>query len=173
MTGSSGGWQTATFDLSAYAGQQVEVVISYVTDRGVGGIGVVVDDTAVVVGGQVVDSEGFETGLGPWQVAGQPEGSPTGGTTFQRSEGLQSGAVSTRDTITFGFGLEQIGPAAERPRCSVRPSGRSSVAPEAAAGSYPVPIIGRGDGRGRRGTCRDLLQPPRPGAVRRCRRDQA
>ena len=114
MTGSSGGWQTATFDLSAYAGQQVEVVISYVTDPSTGGIGVVVDDTALLVGGQVVDSEGFETGLGPWRVADRPAGSPSVGTDFQRSEGLQSSAVSTRDTITFGFGLEQIGPAAER-----------------------------------------------------------
>ena len=52
MTGNSGGWQEANFDLSAYAGQQVEVSISYVTDPSTGGIGVVVDDTALVVGGR-------------------------------------------------------------------------------------------------------------------------
>ena len=32
MTASSGGWQEVNFDLSAYAGQQVEVSISYVSD---------------------------------------------------------------------------------------------------------------------------------------------
>ena len=32
FTGSTGGWQQVAFDLSAYAGQQVEVSISYVTD---------------------------------------------------------------------------------------------------------------------------------------------
>ena len=50
MTGNSGGWQEVNFDLSAYAGQQVEVSISYITDPSTGGIGVVVDDTALVVG---------------------------------------------------------------------------------------------------------------------------
>jgi hypothetical protein len=114
MTGTSDGWQTATFDLSAYAGQRVEVIISYVTDPSTGGTGVVVDDTAVLVGAQVVESDGFESGLGAWRLVDPPAGSPGNGTTFQRSEGLQSGAVSTRDTITFGFGLEQIGSAVER-----------------------------------------------------------
>ena len=36
------------FDLSAYAGQQVEVSITYVTDPGTGGVGAFVDDTKVV-----------------------------------------------------------------------------------------------------------------------------
>ena len=33
------------------------------TDPATGGIGVFVDDTAVVVGGEVREREGFETGL--------------------------------------------------------------------------------------------------------------
>ena len=33
----SGGWQEVAFDLSAYAGQQVEIVVSYVTDPFTGG----------------------------------------------------------------------------------------------------------------------------------------
>ncbi len=45
FTGDSGGWQPVRFDLSAYAGQQVEIVISYVTDPVTGGTGVIVDDT--------------------------------------------------------------------------------------------------------------------------------
>ena len=51
MTGNSDGWQQATFDLSAYAGQQVEVSISYVTDPSTGGVGAFIDDTRVLVGG--------------------------------------------------------------------------------------------------------------------------
>ena len=37
MTGSSDGWQDASFDLSAYAGKQVEISVSHVTDPGTGG----------------------------------------------------------------------------------------------------------------------------------------
>ncbi|GGP06897.1 hypothetical protein LDL08_10280 [Nonomuraea glycinis] len=37
FTGNSGGWQPVAFDLSAYAGRQVEVSVSYVTDPGSGG----------------------------------------------------------------------------------------------------------------------------------------
>ena len=50
MTGNSDGWQQATFDLSAYAGKQVEVSISYVTDPSTGGVGAFVDDTKVLAG---------------------------------------------------------------------------------------------------------------------------
>jgi hypothetical protein len=114
MTGSSGGWRQAAFDLSAFAGQQVEVSISYVTDFSVGGVGAFVDDTRVVVGGAVREAEGFETGLGPWSVAGPPPGSPPGGGDFKRSQALLSPAVTTSDTVLFGFGVEQVGSAAER-----------------------------------------------------------
>ena len=62
MTGNSDGWQQVTFDLSAYAGQQVEVSISYVADPSTGGAGVFVDDTGVLVDGAVKEQEGFEAG---------------------------------------------------------------------------------------------------------------
>ncbi len=115
MTGSSGGWQEANFDLSAYAGQQVEVSISYVTDPSSGGIGVVVDDTALVVGGGTeTETEGFETGLGAWSVPGPPSGSPSVGVDFVRSQALLAGAVTTEDSVLLGFGLEQIASATER-----------------------------------------------------------
>ena len=78
MTGNSDGWQQATFDLSAYAGKQVEVSISYVTDPSTGGVGAFVDDTKVLVGGAVTESEGFETGLGAWSIPGPPRRKPTG-----------------------------------------------------------------------------------------------
>ena len=45
LTGDSAGWDQLHYDLSAYAGQQVELSISYVTDFAVSGIiGVQVDD---------------------------------------------------------------------------------------------------------------------------------
>ncbi len=114
MTGNSGGWQPAEFDLSAYAGQQVEVSISYVTDPSTTGVGAFVDDTSIVVGGAVRESEGFEAGLGPWSLPGPPPGSPPAGGDFRRAEGLLFGAVTTADTVLFGFGIEQIASPAER-----------------------------------------------------------
>ena len=114
MTGRSDGWRPAVLDLSAYAGRQVEVSISFVTDSAVAGTGVVVDDTELVVGGAVVSAESFETGLGAWAPLDPPPGSPTGGAAFVRSPGLLSGAVTTEDTVLLGFGLEQVASDAER-----------------------------------------------------------
>ena len=114
MTGSSGGWQQVSFDLSEYAGQQVEVSISYVTDLGIGGVGAFIDDTRLVVGGAIVEAEGFETGLGPRSIPGPPPGSPPGGGDFERAQALLSPAVTTADTVLFGFGIEQFGSAEER-----------------------------------------------------------
>ncbi|MFB4266790.1 M14 family zinc carboxypeptidase [Nonomuraea sp. GTA35] len=110
----TGGWHQVAFDLSAYAGQQVEVSISYVTDPGTGGVGAFVDDARVVVGGTAVESEGFETGLGPWTVPGPPAGSPTGAGDFARDQADTTAAVTTRDTVLLGFGVEQLGSAAEQ-----------------------------------------------------------
>lgn len=117
FTGDSEGWQPVAFDLSACAGQQVEITISYVTDFIFGGVGVIVDDTKLVTTDGVVDVEGFEEGLGPWDVPGAPAGSPENIEDFERTQGLAGGitaAVTTRDTVLFGFGLEQLGtPAAQ------------------------------------------------------------
>jgi hypothetical protein len=114
MTGDSGGWKQGTFDLSAFAGKQVEVSISYVTDPASGGVGAFVDDTAIVVGGAVTQAESFETGLGAWSLPGPPAGSPPGAGDFKRSQALVSAAVTTRDTVLLGFGIEQLAtPAAQ------------------------------------------------------------
>ncbi|REJ10363.1 immune inhibitor A domain-containing protein [Halobacillus trueperi] len=61
ITGSSDGWIDASFDLSAYAGQEVEVAIEYVTDAAVSNPGLYADDLSVVVDGEEVlfdDAEG-------------------------------------------------------------------------------------------------------------------
>lgn len=76
FTGSSNGWQQVSVDLGAYAGKQVEVAVSYVSDPGTGGLGAFVDDTRLVVGGTPQGAEGFETSLGPWSVPGAPAKQP-------------------------------------------------------------------------------------------------
>ncbi|WP_374057061.1 immune inhibitor A domain-containing protein [Rossellomorea sp. FM04394] len=61
ITGSSNGWIDASFDLSAYAGQEVEVAIEYVTDAAVSNPGFYADDLSLVVDGEEVvfdDAEG-------------------------------------------------------------------------------------------------------------------
>jgi hypothetical protein len=107
-----------SFDLSAYAGQQVEIIISYVTDPFTGGTGVIVDDTRLVVDGTVVSSEGFEAGFGAWTVPGAPAGSPVNEGDWVVSEGLggdvTTAGVATEDSVTLGFGLEQLDSDAAR-----------------------------------------------------------
>ncbi|MGW1165152.1 M14 family zinc carboxypeptidase [Streptomyces sp. NPDC001153] len=116
LTGSSGGWRQVAFDLSAYAGKSVEVSISYITDPGTGGHGVLADDASLVVGGAVKETEGFESSLGAWHVTGPPAGSPPARKDWARSGALFQtyGAVTTDDTVLLGFGLEQVSSAADR-----------------------------------------------------------
>ncbi|MEU9265378.1 M14 family zinc carboxypeptidase [Streptomyces sp. NPDC048251] len=116
LTGASSGWQQVNFDLSAYAGKQVEVSIAYVTDPGSGGHGVLADDTSLVVGGTATGTEGFETSLGVWRVAGPPAGSPAVLKDWTRTGALFQtyGAVTTDDTVLLGFGLEHVTAAADR-----------------------------------------------------------
>ncbi|MFD3588987.1 M14 family zinc carboxypeptidase [Streptomyces sp. NPDC058683] len=116
LTGSSTGWQSVKFDLSAYAGRTVEVSIGYITDPSTGGHGVLVDDASLVTGGTAVETEGFETSLGAWSVTGPPAGSPAVLKDWERTGALFKtyGAVTTGRTVLLGFGLEQLTSAAER-----------------------------------------------------------
>ncbi|MGW0712123.1 M14 family zinc carboxypeptidase [Streptomyces sp. NPDC002643] len=116
LTGASDGWQRVEFDLSAYAGKTVEISLGYITDPGSGGRGLLADNATVVIGGTTGAVEGFETSLGAWTVAGPPAGSPA----VVRDWGLSGelfktyGAVTTKDTVLLGFGLEQVTIAADR-----------------------------------------------------------
>ena len=114
LTGSSGGWQQVGFDLSAYAGQQVEVSVSYVTDSSAGGVGVFVDDTRLTTAAGPADDGGFETSLAPWEIMGQPAGSPPNTSDFLRAQNLVGASVSTPDSVLLGYGIEQIADPAER-----------------------------------------------------------
>ncbi len=116
LTGASAGWKQVEFDLSAYAGKSVEISISYVTDPGFGGRGVLADQASLVVGGTATETEGFETSLGAWSVTGPPAGSPAVNRNWARTGALFQtyGAVTTGDTVLLGFGLEHLTSAADR-----------------------------------------------------------
>ena len=62
-TGNSGGYEEWNIDLSDYAGQEVEISISYVQDFAVSGLGVFLDDVVLTEDGTVTDETSFEDGL--------------------------------------------------------------------------------------------------------------
>lgn len=116
-TGNSGGFQDFDIDLTAYAGKQVEVSISYVSDEGFQGLGVFVDDAKVIADGATVDETSFEDGLGGWDVPGAPEGSGGNANDWisSTSVGYVDGpGVATADTVYWGFGLEGVTGAGTR-----------------------------------------------------------
>jgi hypothetical protein len=112
-SGSSGGWQQWSVNLSAYAGKQVEVSIAYVSDWSVQGLGVFIDDTAVSTGA----TTSFEDGLGGWAVTGPAPGSAPNANNFVRTTAAgfpEGAAITTDDSIYFGFGLEGVSGAPTR-----------------------------------------------------------
>ena len=114
-SGNSGGWQQWTVDLSAYAGQQVEVSISYASDWATQGLGTFVDDVEVSTGEGTTSFESGDTG--GWQVTGPPSGSGPNANNFEftTAAGFPEGAViATPDTLYMGFGFEGISDAATR-----------------------------------------------------------
>lgn len=110
FTGSSGGWQDVSIDLSGYAGKTVELSISQVTDPGTGGVGAFVDDTRLLIDGSV-SPDGFESVPSAWAVTAPPAGSLADPPThWVRSQGLieLSSAVATPRSVLLGFGLENV-----------------------------------------------------------------
>jgi Zinc carboxypeptidase/Immune inhibitor A-like, MAM domain len=111
-SGNSGGWQQWSIDLSAYAGNQVQLSIVFATDWGTLTVpGVLVDDTTVTVGGNVVAETSFETDLGGWEVPGaHPEGPSQNLNDWIRSEVIFEDAAVTKtdEGLVFGFGFEGV-----------------------------------------------------------------
>ena len=115
ITGTSEGWQQVAFDLSGYAGGQVEVAISYVTDPFTGGAGVFVDQTRLIDrrhGGRARGLRDRRWARGrrparPWAARRTP------GTSSGPSPQVGA-AITTDDTVLLGFGIEQIPSAAAR-----------------------------------------------------------
>jgi hypothetical protein len=118
-TGRSAGWEQWEIDLSAYAGQQVEISISVVSDWGTQGVGAFLDDVELTPG-TVAGTTSFEDDADPldgWAVGDAPEGSNPNPNSWKRtgSLGFEEGAiVSTADSLFFGFGFEGIADAADR-----------------------------------------------------------
>ena len=98
-----------------YAGQQVELSITYMTDPSTGGIGAFVDDTKVTVDGNTT-ADGFEGAESSWTVGSAPAGSPPNQGNWKIGEKLVNafGGVSTEDSLLLGFGLEQLSDDASR-----------------------------------------------------------
>ncbi len=109
-SGTSGGWTQWDVDLSAYAGQQVEVSITYASDWGTQGLGVFLDDVTVSADGSQVAQTSFESDLGGWTVTGPPEGSAANSNDWERSQSAftEGAGVTTEDTVYTGFGAEGL-----------------------------------------------------------------
>ncbi|MCU1515605.1 MAG: peptidase rane alanine aminopeptidase, partial [Pseudarthrobacter sp.] len=75
-SGASDGWEQWSADLAAFAGRNVEVSISYVSDNIVQNPGVFVDDVVVSTGEGSTSFEDDGDTLDGWTVAGPPAGSP-------------------------------------------------------------------------------------------------
>jgi hypothetical protein len=118
--GSSSGWQQMQLDLSAYAGKQVEVSITTVSDWGFQQFpGVFIDDIETSTGEGNTSFE--DDTMGGWSVAGAPqddegiEGPNRNDWVRRGGLGIKEGAVvATDDTLYMGFGLEGITGASTR-----------------------------------------------------------
>ena len=74
-SGSSDGYEDWAIDLSAFAGSDVEVSISYASDDFIQGLGAFVDDVVVSTGEGSTSFEKDGDTLDGWTVPGAPEGS--------------------------------------------------------------------------------------------------
>jgi Zinc carboxypeptidase len=117
-TGNTGGWQNWHVDLSAYAGQTIEVSLTYVSDWASQGLGVFLDDVTDPTG-----TTSFESDLGGWIVAGAAPGSAPNFNDYLRTTaaGFPEGPVMAEDppsahfrTLYLGFGFEGIANADTR-----------------------------------------------------------
>jgi bacillopeptidase F (M6 metalloprotease family) len=120
--GSSSGWQQFQVDLSAFAGSQVEISITALSDWGLQQFpGVFIDDIVVSTG---EGSTSFEDDADPtdgWTVSGAPqddqgiEGPNRNDWVRRGGLGIKEGAVvATEDTLYMGHGLEGISGAGNR-----------------------------------------------------------
>ncbi|MGW6201968.1 M14 family zinc carboxypeptidase [Kribbella sp. NPDC055110] len=108
-SGSSAGWQDWKIDLTPYAGKQVELSITYVSDWSTQGLGSFVDDVSITKDA-ATEQTSFETDLGGWAAAGPPAGSSANPNNWIRTTtAFDEGAgVTTPDTVYLGFGAEGL-----------------------------------------------------------------
>jgi hypothetical protein len=119
---SSSGWQQWQIDLSPYAGSQVELAITALSDWGFQQFpGVFIDDIVVSTGEGSTSFEDDGDPMDGWTVPGAPqdaqgiEGPNLNDWVRRAGLGIKEGAViRTPDTLYMGFGFEGISGAATR-----------------------------------------------------------
>jgi hypothetical protein len=116
FTGNSQGWKDWTVDLTPYAGKDIEVSISVITDWGTEGLGVWVDDANVTVDGTTTATDFESDDLGGWQAGPSADGSVNQVVGWHRTteEFTEGPVVTTDDTVFTGFGFEGITGADKR-----------------------------------------------------------
>ncbi|MBM2614211.1 immune inhibitor A [Actinoplanes sp. LDG1-06] len=70
LTGASNGWKDVTFDLSAFAGKQLQMRIRYDTDASVTSPGILFDQFRATSGDTVLFTDGAELGSNGWIASG-------------------------------------------------------------------------------------------------------
>jgi hypothetical protein len=115
-SGGSAGYEPWHLDLSAFAGKQVEVSITLISDWSFGEIpGILLDDVTVTRSGAAAETTSFEDGTGGWEPSGAPPGSFNGNDWVRTQRAYEEGAVAkTADSLYFGFGFEGVAGAAAR-----------------------------------------------------------
>jgi len=114
--GSSSGWQQWQIDLSPYAGLQVELSVTVLSDWGLQQFpGVFVDDIEVSTGEGTTSFEDDADPMDGWAVVGAPqdpqgiEGPNLNDWVRRGGLGIKEGAaVATSDTVYLGFGFEGV-----------------------------------------------------------------
>jgi Zinc carboxypeptidase len=120
--GSSSGWQQFQIDLSRYAGQQVEISITALSDWGLQQFpGVFIDDIEVSTGEGSTSFEDDADPMDGWTVPGAPQDEddiegPNRNDWIRRAGlGIKEGAVvAAARTLYMGFGFEGISDAGTR-----------------------------------------------------------
>jgi len=120
--GGSGGWQQWSVDLAAFAGKQVEVSITVLSDWGLQIFpGVFVDDIVVSTGEGSTSFEDDAVPMDGWVVAGAPqdvagvEGANLNDWVRRGGLGIKEGAaITTPSSVFLGFGFEGITGSANR-----------------------------------------------------------
>jgi regulation of enolase protein 1 (concanavalin A-like superfamily) len=124
-TGNGGGWTYASVDLSAYAGQTVQVAFHFVFQNGCSSTspGWYVDDVSLVTGTPVFNNpEGFEGGIGDWyaESGSWQVGVPTSGPGAAHS-GTNCAATVLNGNYPVGANSRFVSPAFVVPSASSSP----------------------------------------------------
>jgi len=111
FTGNGGGWHQVDMDLSAYAGKNVELYISYASDWSVQALGTFVDDIEL----SGYPAEDFEAGMGMWTASVAPGSGAFNNWVRITGAGFPEGpAIRADDSVYLGFGFEAIDTAENR-----------------------------------------------------------